>query len=718
AGTGAGNITATTTGADHGSLNLSGIDSANSVNRFWTLTTGGVTLPAAGYSARFYFINASPVDLDAGATPADFIVQRWSGVSWFTATVNATCPATPGAALCKQVSGVTGFGDFAIGEGTGLNGTPGDFNIFETSTPAGAILGRINTKLHNVPFNLDIVRVNDGRTGVNTGYSNSAVTVELLDARDNTGALTVATNCRSSWTQLATPVSINTVTWTSGRTTISVPALANAAREVRVRVTRGTTSGCSTDRFAIRPLLFTSVTSDMTNATNAGTLIKKTGETFRLTASTGLSGYDNAPAIDNTKVTTAVVVDPAGTVGAVGTVGGAFSPALNGTATSEQFFYSEVGNFVLGINAVVDDSYTAVDQPNDCTPDFSNSAVGGNFGCNFGNPAPSATIGRFTPDNFEVSLNTPEFATACSAGAFTYIGQPFIYAVPPVITVTARNGTNNGLTNEVTRNYTGAAWWKLTGTTEKTYTATSGALAATGITGSDPVIVDRFAATGIIADRGTGTLTFSSGSGLVFTRTTPSAPFNAEIQLSIKIQDSDGVAAATNPVQFGTPSAGIAFSNGNQMRFGRLRLANAAGSELLDLQIPVETQYWSGSAFLRNVADSCTTIAANSVSLTNHLGAVTAANMPQSNVVTGGAFSSGVGVLRLNKPSPRPANKGSVNVCVRLDPATVCNAAVSADLPWLKGKWTSNAEFDDDPAARATFGIQRGGPIIYMREMH
>ena len=33
----------------------------------------------------------------------------------------------------------------------------------------------------------------------------------------------------------------------------------------------------------------------------------------------------------------------------------------------------------------------------------------------------SGNVGRFIPDNFAVSLNTPVFATACSAGAFSYV---------------------------------------------------------------------------------------------------------------------------------------------------------------------------------------------------------------------------------------------------------------------------------------------------------
>ena len=45
----------------------------------------------------------------------------------------------------------------------------------------------------------------------------------------------------------------------------------------------------------------------------------------------------------------------------------------------------------------------AVDQPGDCTDDFSNTAVGGKYGCRFGNTGDTDWVGRFTPDHFTVA---------------------------------------------------------------------------------------------------------------------------------------------------------------------------------------------------------------------------------------------------------------------------------------------------------------------------
>jgi MSHA biogenesis protein MshQ len=43
-------------------------------------------------------------------------------------------------------------------------------------------------------------------------------------------------------------------------------------------------------------------------------------------------------------------------------------------------------------------------------------------------------------------------------------------------------------------------------------------------------------------------------------------------------------------------------------------------------------------------------------------------------------------------------------------------ASTGANLAWLQGAWCG-AAYDDDPSARATFGIYRAGDrIIYLRE--
>jgi MSHA biogenesis protein MshQ len=92
--------------------------------------------------------------------------------------------------------------------------------------------------------------------------------------------------------------------------------------------------------------------------------------------------------------------------------------------------------------------------------------------------------------------------------------------------------------------------------------------------------------------------------------------------------------------------------------------------------------------------------------------------MPIGNVVVG-AFTDGSGILRLQRPNPVPTVKGSVDVCVNLstDTPNTCTTATSANMAWLHGNWRGTA-YDDNPAVRATFGVYRGGPVIYLREIH
>jgi len=593
---------------------------------------------------------------------------------------------------------------------------PGDFNAFETSTAGGSITGRIYTKLAGTNFSLDVVAI---LSGAQHATFTDTVQVDLVTG--STGGL----NCPGAPATIAGTT--QNVNLTSGRGTTGAFNVANAYRDVRVRVrypvASPTVTSCSTDNFSIRPTAFSSVTSNMTNSGTSGAPVAKAGDAFSITAVAG-AGYDGTPGIDGTKIT-----PHTGAVQA-GSVGGAFGAAnpVSGTATGSSFTYSEVGNFRIEINGVYDSAFTSVDPPGtDCTSDFSNSLVGGRYGCSFGNSAQTAAIGRFTPDHFDVSYNVPVFTPACSG--FTYVGQAFSYSTAPVITVTARN--SSGLGNAITRNY-GGVWQKITnatltypGGTSRGYRTLSGTLDVSGVPGTDPVI-----AGGGAGSEGTVTLTFSSGTGLFFQRTTPVAPFDAEVSLAINVIDEDGIVYAANPAKFGNEIAGggIVFSdmnpgttNDKDVRFGRLRLGNANGSQLVPLSVPMETQYWNGSGFITNTADSCTTIAATNVAMSNFTQNLAAC---ETAISVSGAFSAGRKTPQL--AAPGSGNNGSVDLTVNLGSTgsgTTCTSVGGAPVPvaganllFLRGNWTGGA-YDQNPAARASFGIYRGAEeVIFIRE--
>ncbi|MCW5574493.1 MAG: hypothetical protein KIT13_00230 [Burkholderiales bacterium] len=323
----------------------------------------------------------------------------------------------------------------------------------------------------------------------------------------------------------------------------------------------------------------------------------------------------------------------------------------------------------------------------------------------------SGNVGRFTPHNFAVSGNAPSFVPACSAGGFTYIGQPFAYGVAPVLTVTARN-----LAGGTTQNYKGP-FFKITNAslTGKAYTAATGTLDVSGITGADPAIADN--------SDGTATLTFNSGTGLLFTRSTPVTPFDADISLAINVIDTDSVVYTANPARFGQAAAGdgIAFTGGKAMRFGRLRLGGASGSQLLPLRVPFEAQYWSGAFFETNTADTCSTFAPGNVGLGNFIGNLNAGETTVTAITS--PLQGGRGSIRLSAPGA--ANNGSVDVSLNLGTGAAADAcpafapaATAGNRAYLRGNWCAPpGAHTRDPAARARFGILRGSEeTIYIRE--
>lgn len=314
----------------------------------------------------------------------------------------------------------------------------------------------------------------------------------------------------------------------------------------------------------------------------------------------------------------------------------------------------------------------------------------------------SGVVGRFTPDHFTVSYNTPQFRAACPVGGFSYLGQAFDYATAPVLTVQARN-----LGGGVTANYTGP-WWQLSDAslTGKTYTAASGVLDTALLPVTDPVIAPGAA--------GSGTLTFSAGGGLGFFRNAPLAPFDAEISLAIDVIDADGIAFPGNPARFGAPAAGngIDFAGGKTMHWGRLELENVYGPELAPLTVPLVVQSFNGTAFVRNISDSCTSLTAAQLAMTSLAGTVNPPGLLQVNATNPnttsaalGPFAAGLASLVLSAPGD--GGDGFIDLSADL-----------ALLPWLRFDWDGNGVHDNDPKARASFGIYRGRPrLIYQREV-
>jgi MSHA biogenesis protein MshQ len=331
----------------------------------------------------------------------------------------------------------------------------------------------------------------------------------------------------------------------------------------------------------------------------------------------------------------------------------------------------------------------------------------------------SGNVGRFIPNAFTAAPNTPLFGTFCAkdlagnplpGGGFSYLGQPLSYTIPPVLTVTALSATGS-----TARNYTGA-FLKLTNSTlsGRTYTPTppSPALDSSGLPSiaADPAIIDL--------GSGQATLTFSTGTGLLFTRGVAVAPFSANISLSINVIDSDGV-AAPNPVVFGS-ATGISFSTSATQYYGRLALRDAVGSELLDLPMALTTQYYFSTTqgFTTNTNDSCTL--APSIALSNFLLPLISGKTCVRDSGSPGASGAGCAVAAPTLTAYKAtASSGNFNL-VFAAPGSGFNGTMTAKgiaPAWLQYAWTGGV--NSSPTGIAAFGVFSGqASRVYQREVY
>jgi len=131
---GTGTIDASTVSGDHPNIGTSSIDAAKGVNSYWKLTNSGITFTT--YDATLHFAAG---DVDAGAGPGLFIAERYNGASWSGLTEGALHSTS------AQVTGVTTFSDFAVGQQTGAGLAPA-FELSSTSLNLGSVLVGSNSK--------------------------------------------------------------------------------------------------------------------------------------------------------------------------------------------------------------------------------------------------------------------------------------------------------------------------------------------------------------------------------------------------------------------------------------------------------------------------------------------------------------------------------------------------------------------------------------------
>lgn len=512
----------------------------------------------------------------------------------------------------------------------------------------------IYTKLANVPFNLDVLALSSPTT-VNTTYTGT-VAVDLVDA---------SLSACPTGTGLTTATNLNFTSGNAGRrpVTFNYPA---AARNVKVRMRVGASApACSSDNFAIRPQQF-AVTSSMSNTALTGTPSAAAGTPFTLTAASGVgSGYVGTPALQ-----TAMVNDHNGD-DISASLTGSFAAATGSQAVGSDFAYRDVGNIQLETDAVIDNTFTTVDQPDDCVLNStSNTLSSGKYGCNVGSAA-TGLFGRWYPSHFSFAGSlTP----ACASGGFTYMGDDHL-----------------GVTLTVKAHAKGAGAASASDPVTSRYRSGSGGLPAavladvsiTGDNGGTAVSLSKLK-TPDFPTMPNDTLwsagLFSINDTFSFERNAlPAATdYYAAFRLKAAVADPDG-SSLIDPKE----------SASTQILYGRLRLSNVFGARLGVLEMPVQAQYWTGNSWLLNAQDNCTAVPYSAIHVSNTTIA-TAAVQPVTLV-------NGRSVIRLT-----PTTQGSVDVGLNL---SNCNPALGggtgAGMSWLSG----GASGLVCPTAKATFGI-------------
>lgn len=691
----------------------------------WTVT------PSVGstYSAGVWTITGIGDAPLAGQTTATLtatatVPSGATGTYTNTAQITAVSPAEPNLAL--PLSAAASF-TVALPVST--------FDACETGCSVGASnWNRLYTKHANVAYNFDIVAVGSGGLIASgfTGPSGQVTSVALLAY---TAVQPASPACPAAGADAT--ISLSNLQFTNGRAAQSVPVnTLGAYRDVRVKVVYNSQSYCSTDRFASRPSAATiSTSASATPASSSATPTVIAGAAFTVQAATSPTSYTQTLALDLNQLT---AQDPAqGTVQPGGAVGALTLTSLqaNGAATGNAT-YKEVGYLYPGAGAFRDDTWTTVDQnvPSGCSgttcdcisltsdsngngvPDYLDDApLNGRYGCSIGNKA-AVSFGRFIPDHFSVSsgsfTNRTDIA-ACFASTLTYTGE----TLTATFSLTPQSTQSSG--GATTQNYR-ANFGRLNLTTPASF----GFLGASSATSAVALDTTNYT----IATSGSW-----SSSGAVVTatniaaaRSSPHAPYTS-FQLGIAPVDPDSVAMGSFDLDLVTPPGNEHKSIGatTEIRFGRLWLGNAYGSDKLDLVIPFESQYWNGSAFVKNTSDSCTTLASGNIALGNQQGGLLNPTLYTGPIAVS-VTSNGAGSITLTKPSSAAA--GSVDLVANLGssgspsncPSLPYGTSTSAALSYLSGKWCGS-NYDRDPTARATFGIYgsslKKGPI-YIRESY
>ncbi|MFT3734143.1 MAG: hypothetical protein QM776_03825 [Rhodocyclaceae bacterium] len=454
----------------------------------------------------------------------------------------------------------------------------------------------------------------------------------------------------------------------------------------------------------------TAADTTCTKFTSAGTAfnLRVTGKAYQ--AATATCSLPTTPNYIQSNLTlTSALVAPSGGVNAT------LSPTTisissGGTATQATQTVSEVGVFTI----------TATPSTNGY---FSSYTV----------PAgTSSNSGRFVPDGFTVTSNTINDrsginttttiggAETCSS-SFTYLGE----SLRSLFVLTAVNASGN-----TTQNYRGTfarlnmAPVASAGTNGLAFGAQSGATLLNSRLTASCASCGAFSA-GVANVAADLTVNRSTGS-------TVNGPYSGA-SFGVVATDPDSVTMRSPNWSYDLVGGNDGLSLGTtNLYFGRFRIDNAYGSSLQGLSVSAYAQYWSGSTFAKNTADSCsrvtvpTTVSMSSTTTATLYcgggvglyGSLTGVSATSGAVSAGGTATMSSGNLALALSKPTNSGGGYLDLALSVPDYLKYNVDnVDQTLPACNAVADSYLH-DDNPRARIRFGARTSDKVIYLREVY
>lgn len=545
-----------------------------------------------------------------------------------------------------------------------------------TPTAAGTLL-----------TNIFITAVN--ASGVPTKFSASAATPVNFEFALRCNNPTTANGTLATFTALPSPSTLPTcasnaqpTTWSSAVSlsfAATKPSVATAftfdyddVGRMQFYLRGGGTLITAGAEFKLHPdkLSITNVKTTVGNVSNpgtsneSGTVFAKAGEIFGMNVGAYTAkgnpaknfGRETTPeTLVLTQTQGSVLTAPPATAFTNTAITGSWSAISNGVVTGSNLAWSEVGSLLM-------------------TPAFGLGAAS-TYALSSAAKFEPTTIGRFYPDHFDTVVTGP---MACltnmlcgSLATAVYSSQPF------AVQVTARNGAGG-----VTTNYNGKLAKAVTlGAFDAPASLTANPSGVLPPTPPSPFTLNTLAATAFAA--GVSTVTPPAPVYQLRNPYVTASPhannWTAPVSIYIRATETsaDGV---TSKRTSGTVEGGV------RVLQGRLLVGNVHGSERLKMTVPLISQYWTGSQWEKNTADSSSVLSLAAL-VSNCQGGLVC---PISN-------------------SPNPASKtmaAGATSALLLAPNQVGYGDVQATNPaWLPST-----------VGRISFGVYRS-PLIYIREV-